>query len=164
MVQAAEEIRTDYLTGFQYHKRELNFFPHAEGYVSVVEGRFKYVFNYTDHLGNIRLSYSDANGDNNIQQEEILEESNYYPFGLKHTAYNTNQKKYIRDEELNELILSFFPRFAGDGRYNYKYNGKEWQDELGLDFFDYGARNYDPALGRWMNVDNNGNVTLEKLG
>jgi RHS repeat-associated protein len=37
--------------------------------------------------------------------------------------------------------------------YQYKYNGKEYQDELGLNFYDYGARNYDPALGRWMNID-----------
>jgi uncharacterized protein (TIGR02594 family) len=39
------------------------------------------------------------------------------------------------------------------GAYNYKYNGKELQDELGLNVYDYGARNYDPALGRWMNID-----------
>jgi|SRR5690625_199610 len=37
--------------------------------------------------------------------------------------------------------------------YMYKYNGKELQDELGLDWYDYGWRNYDPALGRWMNMD-----------
>jgi RHS repeat-associated protein len=37
--------------------------------------------------------------------------------------------------------------------YKYKYNGKELQDELGLNVYDYGARNFDPALGRWMNID-----------
>jgi RHS repeat-associated protein len=99
------------------------------------------------------LSYSDANRDNLITHDEILEENNFYPFGLKHTAYNTNERQYINNDQINELILILFPRFTGDGRYNYKYNGKEYQDELGLNFYDYGARNYDPALGRWMNMD-----------
>ena len=35
--------------------------------------------------------------------------------------------------------------------------GKELQDEAvgsnRLDYYDFGARNYDPALGRWMNLD-----------
>ncbi|MDG4950140.1 RHS repeat-associated core domain-containing protein, partial [Weeksellaceae bacterium KMM 9724] len=33
--------------------------------------------------------------------------------------------------------------------YKYKYNAKEWQDELGLNVYDYGARMYMPDLGRW---------------
>jgi len=35
----------------------------------------------------------------------------------------------------------------------FQYNGKELQSELGLNWNDYGWRNYDPALGRWHSVD-----------
>jgi len=37
--------------------------------------------------------------------------------------------------------------------YMYKFNGMELQKEFGVEMYDFGARNYDPALGRWMNVD-----------
>jgi RHS repeat-associated protein len=35
----------------------------------------------------------------------------------------------------------------------YKYNGKELQDELGLNMYDYGWRNYMPDIGRWTQMD-----------
>ncbi len=37
--------------------------------------------------------------------------------------------------------------------YSYMLNGKELQNEFGVEMYDFGARNYDPALGRWMNID-----------
>jgi len=40
-----------------------------------------------------------------------------------------------------------------DNGYKYKFGDKEWNDELGLDLYDFGARNYDPAIGRWVVQD-----------
>lgn len=35
----------------------------------------------------------------------------------------------------------------------YKFGGMELQKEFGIEMYDFGARNYDPAIGRWMNID-----------
>lgn len=43
---------------------------------------------YTDHLGNVRLRYAQDPSNNN--EVTILEEDQYYPFGLKHKGYNEN--------------------------------------------------------------------------
>jgi len=61
---------------------------------------------------------------------------NSYLFGLKHKGYNANI----------------------NGRHHkYGFGGKEEQDDnVGgsqLNWHDFGARNYDAALGRWMNID-----------
>ncbi|WP_299223817.1 RHS repeat domain-containing protein [uncultured Psychroserpens sp.] len=58
----------------------------------------------------------------------------YYPFGLKHKGYN--------DVIVNANVAL-----------NWKFGGKEYQEEMDLSWYDITARNYDPALGRWMNLD-----------
>jgi RHS repeat-associated protein len=39
------------------------------------------------------------------------------------------------------------------GPNKYQYNSKEWNDDFGLSWNDYGAWFYDPAVGRWWSVD-----------
>lgn len=86
--------------------------------------------------GNVRLSYGDTNGNGSISLSEIIEESNYYPFGLKQKGYNN-----VVSGNGNALAQQW------------KFGGKQIQEELGLNWYDVSARNYDAALGRWMNLD-----------
>ena len=39
------------------------------------------------------------------------------------------------------------------GLYKYKFQNKELQDELGLNWYDFGLRQYDPAIGRMLQID-----------
>ncbi len=61
----------------------------------------------------------------------IIQTNDYYPFGL---SFNSYQRE-------NSLLNK------------YLYNGKEQQNDLSIDWYDYGARMYMPETGRWGVVD-----------
>ena len=105
----------------------------AEGFTNRdVNGNYKDNFILRDHLGNTRVVFQDVNGDGVIDPvNEITQVNAYYPFGMNHVA-NTN---------------------GASGAFKYQYNGKEFNDDFGLNWNDYGARFYDPAIGRWNRVD-----------
>ncbi len=124
---------TFYAGNYVYEGSSLKFFNHPEGYVDVNGSTYKYVYQYKDHLGNVRLSYKDSDNDGIAESSEILEENNYYPFGLKHKGYNTNATSHIA--------------------LKWKFRNKELEDELGLNLYDYQARRYDAAIARWTSVD-----------
>ncbi len=54
---------------------------------------------------------------------EILQQDHYYPFGMSFAGIST--------PTVNNM---------------YKYNGKELQTNHNLNWYDYGARFYDPVL------------------
>ena len=62
---------------------------------------------------------------------EIVEENNYYPFGLKHEGYN---------------------ELPGAG-YKYKFLNKEYEDSFGLNVTETDYRQYDAASGRFNVMD-----------
>jgi RHS repeat-associated protein len=87
-----------------------------------------------------------------------LEENHYYPFGLKHTNYNGQKRKYEKELDLGQqqemIHYQIKQILAGEYvPYKYKFNGKEYQDELGLNMYSMDMRQYDPAIGRWVVQD-----------
>jgi RHS repeat-associated protein len=65
----------------------------------------------------------------NHHKTELIQADDYYPFGL---TFNSYTKNYSQAQK-------------------YKYNGKELEEET--DLYDYGARFYDVAVGRFSTID-----------
>lgn len=120
---------TQYSGATVYKDDNLEFINTPEGYIEPQGDNYRYVYRLTDHLGNTRVSFFK----NTVTDEvDVLATNDYYPFGLEHQkAENT-----ARSSNLGQ---------------NFKYNGKERDATLGWD--DFGARMYNPELGRWMNFD-----------
>jgi len=113
---------------------ELQFFSQSEGYVEPDgSGGFDYIYQYKDHLGNIRLSYKNT-GPTSSPTLQIQEENNYYPFGLKHKGYNNVVNS------TNKAL-------------DFTFNGKEFEESLGLGLYEYGSRMFDPAIARFTSID-----------
>ncbi len=132
IVTEGSSLTTEYAGKYVYKNDQLQYMATPEGYATPEGNSYRYVYQFKDHLENVRLSYT-KNDSGNL---EIIEESNYYPFGLKHKGYNSTVSSLGNS---TAQLLGF--------------GGKEEQDELGLGWIDITARNYDPALGRWMNID-----------
>ncbi|WCT13678.1 RHS repeat domain-containing protein [Mucilaginibacter jinjuensis] len=114
----------DYINGITYHNGTIAFITTEEGRAKNNSGTYKYTYDLKDHLGNVRVTF-DKN--TSTGAAEVIQEDEYYAFGLRHGLYdNSNGNRYL-------------------------YNKKELQDELTQ--YDYGARFYDPVIGRGTSVD-----------
>ncbi|MGD1845241.1 MAG: RHS repeat domain-containing protein [Salibacteraceae bacterium] len=131
------DVVKTYTNGFVYQGSMLEFFSTDEGRVTPLSSgsqQFQYEYHYRDHLGNLRLSFADLDGNGSLDAtSEILQEGHYYPFGL-------------------EMRYDAPPPALGV-QHAFTYNGKELNESFALNWYDYGARNYDPQLGRWHSAD-----------
>ena len=108
----------------------------------------------TDYCGNVVYE--------NGVQKLLLTEEGYvtlsdgkYHYYLK--DHQGNNRVVINQSGTVEETNHYYPFggvFASAGNAQpYKYNGKEYDGKKGLNWYDYGARMYDAALGRFMTVD-----------
>ena len=123
---------TDYIANMVYkapggYNSVLEFINTPEG--KLIPNQEDWDINYyvKDHLGNIRVTLGD--NPDTLGKAMLLQENHYYPFG----------------QEFGGAFLR--------GSNMYKYNGKELQEDLGLQWYDYGARFYDAQLGRFHTID-----------
>ena len=115
------------------------------------------VFSFTtDYSGNVIYK--------NGVQKLLLTEEGYVNLANSNTYYY-----YLKDHQGNNRVVvsssgtvvetnHYYP-FGGlfatssSNVQSYKYNGKELDTKNGLNWYDYGARHYDAALGRFMTQD-----------
>ena len=108
----------------------------------------------TDYCGNVVY-------ENGVQKLLLTDEGyvtlsdNKYHYYLK--DHQGNNRVVINQSGTVEETNHYYPFggvFASAGNVQpYKYNGKEYDGKKGLNWYDYGARMYDAALGRFMTVD-----------
>lgn len=139
--------RIHYVRGLEFTNGVLTSAMHEEGRVLQVESdSFLHEFVLRDHLGNVRVVFNDQYPDGLIKEHlgEIQQEHHYYPFGLEWGPV------YGNPPTAGNSIPWYWQ--AGDDEHRFRYNGKEFHGHE-INWLNYGARWYDPVIGRWGQVD-----------
>ena len=115
----------NYIDGVEYKNGVIEFISTPQGRIRQSGSNWVYDYFLKDHLGNVRVVLQ-SNG-------TVLEVNAYYPYGK---------------------IIPGLSKTNITAPNNYKYNGKELQTELGLDWLNYGARMLsNRELPVWLTID-----------
>jgi len=120
---------TDYIDGIEYDNSttQIGFIQTEEGKIVPTSTTNNYMsYDYYYYLSD-HLGNTRVTFDTKNGVIDTLQTDNYYPFGM----------------EINSFLNST--------KNEYLYNGKELQEETGV--YDFGARGYDPVIGRFTTID-----------
>ncbi len=128
-----EEKQRTYIAGYEFVDGKLSSSSFEEGRIYYLDAdEFEIAFYLQDHLGNNRIIFKENPAQ--ITEPLVLQENHYYPFGMTMGS----EMNYYDNQDPED---------------RHKYNSKELVEDCGLDFYDYGARWYDAAIGRFTSVD-----------
>ncbi len=159
------EDKTDYHGSFIYENGKLDKVLYPGGYVKKNVSRITlkplygghtpyrvdtltfygdfYHYYTQDHLGNNRVVVSEFDG--------VRQETNYYPFG---GVFSDHEAASVYKYPLVSICRWVGGEYIkGSDAQPYKYNGKELDRTHGLDWYDYGARQYDPFVPGFTSLD-----------
>ncbi len=114
---------TDYIGDFIYHNNRFSRYNWGNGYIVPAGSSSGYAY---------RFYFKDHQGNNRLVTTStgtVKQTTHYYPDGVTHD------------------------KSTGQGEQVYKYSGKELDRMHGLDWYDYGAREYDPTIGQFISMD-----------
>ena len=134
IVRSTDTTTYNYVNGVEYTNGVLQRIAHTEGAVTrQTNGVYEHEYVLRDHLGNTRVTFSDANNDGIVTTaaNELKQINSYYPFGLN------------MDGNFN----------GAAGKNKYAYNGKEWNDDFGLGWNHHDWRFLDVAINRFVTID-----------
>ena len=120
-------------SGFEQVSTDTTLYQHQKTGLSISKNGYLYVY-VSNETPNIDVFFD------NLQVTHIrgplLEETHYYPFGL--TMAGISSKAMMFGEPENKKN---------------KFQNQEYDDALGVDYYEFKYRNHDPQIGRFIQVD-----------
>lgn len=118
--------------GFSAVKDEPGIFDHHQDLQGIVAQKGGYLYIYVSNESPVNVFFD------NLQvvhtRGAILEETHYYPFGLRMDG--------LCSESLDEIAEN-----------KILFNQKEIEDYFDINLYDYGSRVYDPSIARFISMD-----------
>ncbi len=128
---------TDYSGVWEFKNGALSRINIPGGYI---QGDSVY-FYIADQQGNIRQVWNASTG-------QTVQDNHYYPYGAMFGE--SAAVEYVNAMAGINNIASINAEVSANP---YRYGGKEWLMQEGLNYYDFAARQYDPTTGRFIHPD-----------